>query len=187
MRVIAGTARSVPLVCPRGLNTRPTGDQIKETLFNIISPDIPGARFLDLFAGSGAIGIEALSRGAESAVFVDKSREANKCICANLEKTRLGGSAQVLLMDVYAALNELEHKGMQFDIIFMDPPYDMEIEKEVFQALSRSRIVSKDTMIIAEASAQTDFSYLEEEGFTLLREKKYKTNKHVFAVRSAEQ
>ena len=185
MRVIAGTARSVPLVSPKGMNTRPTGDQIKETLFNIISGEIPGAVFLDLFSGSGAIGIEALSRGAGEAVLVDKSRAAVKCIESNLARTHLEASAKVMLMDVYPAIKELEQRGKCFDIIFMDPPYDMEIEKNVFAALSGSSIAGQDTLIIAEASRKTDFSYLEDMGFTLLREKKYKTNKHVFAVRSA--
>ena len=186
MRVIAGTARSVPLDCPKGLNTRPTSDQIKETLFNIISGDVPGSRFLDLFSGSGAIGIEALSRGAEEAVLVDKSRAAVKCIESNLARTHLDSSAAVMLMDIYPALNELEHKGKHFDIIFMDPPYDMGIEKNVLAALSRSSILGEDTLVITEASAETDFSYLKEMGFKILREKKYKTNKHVFAVRSAD-
>ena len=95
MRVIAGTARRLPLVTPKGMETRPTTDRIKETLFNILQNDLPGCHFLDLFAGSGAIGIEALSRGAAKAVFVDNSKEALSCIRQNLEKTHLADRAIV--------------------------------------------------------------------------------------------
>ena len=95
MRVIGGTAGSIPLVTPAGRNTRPTTDRIKETLFNMLSPYIQGCRFLDLFSGSGAIGIEALSRGAASAVFVDSGREAVRCIEANLAKTHLQENARI--------------------------------------------------------------------------------------------
>ena len=89
MRVIAGKARRLPLVSPEGRGTRPTTDRIKETLFNILQDDIPGCRFLDLFSGSGAIGIEAISRGAKEAVFVEFGKEALSCIRANLKKTKL--------------------------------------------------------------------------------------------------
>ena len=96
MRVIAGTARSMPLRSIEGLETRPTQDRIKETLFNVIQADVPGAKFLDLFAGSGAIGIEALSRGAASAVFVENSKAAAACIKQNLAFTKLADNATVM-------------------------------------------------------------------------------------------
>ena len=98
MRVIAGTRRSLPLKTVKDDRIRPTTDRIKETLCNMLSPYIPGCRFLDLFAGSGAIGIEALSRGAEEAVFVDSSREAAACIEENAKKTHLGGRCRIVIM-----------------------------------------------------------------------------------------
>jgi len=104
MRVIAGTARRLILDTPKGLATRPTTDRIKETLFNIINNELPGANFLDLFAGSGAIGIEALSRGCKSAVFVENNREALACIWENLRRTKLLGAAKIMPMDVAGGL-----------------------------------------------------------------------------------
>jgi len=101
MRVIAGAARSLKLETPEGMDTRPTTDRIKETLFNMIQFDIQGACFLDLFAGSGGIGIEALSRGAKEAVFVDNSKEACNCITANLKHTKLEQAARVCRQDVF--------------------------------------------------------------------------------------
>ena len=110
MRVIAGTARRLPLVTPKGMETRPTTDRIKETLFNILQNDLPGCHFLDLFAGSGAIGIEALSRGAAKAVFVDNSKEALSCIRQNLEKTHLADRAIVIGQDCAGAIHALDAK-----------------------------------------------------------------------------
>ena len=107
MRVIAGTARSLPLKCIEGLDTRPTTDRIKETLFNMLQQGIPGCRFLDLFAGTGAIGIEALSRGAREAVFVEHQQKAAACIKENLSFTKLSDRARVLKADVVPALSPL--------------------------------------------------------------------------------
>lgn len=187
MRVIAGKAGSIPLKCLEGINTRPTTDRIKETLFNMISDQIPGCSFLDLFSGSGAIGIEALSRGAAEAVFVEKSRPAINVIRENLAKTRLEADARVIHADCRNAIALLEKEGKTFDIIFMDPPYDCQLEKDVFQCLKESTAADDDTLIITEASLKTSFSYLEEMGFQLIRIKKYKTNMHIFVRRMQEQ
>ena len=111
MRVIAGTRKSLPLKTVPGMNTRPTTDRIKETLFNMLQPYLPGCRFLDLFAGSGAIGIEALSRGAAEAVFVEQNRRAAECIRENLSFTRLAEQAQVLQTDARAAVELLGGQG----------------------------------------------------------------------------
>ena len=184
MRVIAGKARRLNLETLPGLDTRPTTDRIKETLFNILQADIPGASFLDLFAGSGAIGIEALSRGAENAVFVDKNPKACACIRRNLEFTRLPGGS-VLNMDVIQALRSLEGRAV-FDCVFMDPPYGKELETGVLEYLRTSSVITRETLIIIEASLETDFSYLGEGGFRLIREKIYKTNKHIFVKRESE-
>ena len=108
MRVIAGTARSMPLKCIDGLETRPTTDRIKETLFNMLQSEVPGSRFLDLFAGSGAIGIEALSRGAEYAAFAENNKKAYECVLDNLAFTKLADRSRVFFMDALGALRVLE-------------------------------------------------------------------------------
>ena len=111
MRVISGSARRIQLKTVEGLGTRPTTDRIKETLFNILQPELYRARFLDLFSGSGAIGIEALSRGCGMAVFVENNREAVACIRENLERTKLFQNAVVMQKDVFAAMDQLEKEG----------------------------------------------------------------------------
>ncbi len=186
MRVIAGSARRLRLKAPEGLDTRPTTDRIKETLFNMISADVAQARFLDCFAGSGGIGIEALSRGASEAVFIEKSPKAAACIRQNLRATRLEGKAQVLVRDVLDGLRRLENGG-SFGVIFMDPPYDHQWERRVLEYLRDSRLADEETLIIAEASLETDFSYAETLGFGVVREKCYKTNKHVFLKRAGRR
>jgi 16S rRNA (guanine966-N2)-methyltransferase len=182
MRIIAGTARSLPLRAPEGLDTRPTSDQIKETLFNMLQYDIPGCYFLDLFAGSGQMGLESLSRGGEYSVFVDNNRKAAKCIEENIHFTKFDTQARLINSDVISALYTLEGK-YKFDIIFMDPPYNKELEKNVLTYLKDSSLLKPDTIIIVEASAETDFDYLEELGFELTKYKKYKTNAHIFLKR----
>lgn len=179
MRVIAGKARRLLLDTPKGLATRPTTDRIKETLFNIINQDLPGATFLDLFAGSGAIGIEALSRGCKSAVFVEYDRAALSCIAANLERTKLAADAVVLPMEVMGALTYLKN-AEPFDIIFMDPPYRENLVKKVLMALATSNICNQDTLVIFEADLREETAFVEECGFEVIREKSYKTNKHLF-------
>ena len=183
MRVIAGSARSLKLKTPDGLDTRPTTDRIKETLFNIIGPTVYDSIFLDLFSGSGGIGIEALSRGAKEAVFVENDPKAMRCIKDNLRFTRLEPKAVTMTTDVMNALYRLEGEKI-FDIIFMDPPYNRELERKALEYLSGSDLVYDDTTIIVEASKETDFSYAEELGFSVIREKIYKTNKHVFIGRA---
>ncbi len=178
MRVIAGTARSLPLKAPEGLDTRPTTDRIKETLFNMLQADIPGAVFVDLFSGSGAIGIEALSRGAQKAYFVDNSPRAIACIQQNLTFTKTVNRAIVLKQDACSALNGI--REIRADIVFMDPPYGCGHEKSVLALLRGMNYVTENTLIIVEASLETDFSYLEEMGFRVEKEKRYKTNRHMF-------
>ena len=154
MRVIAGSARRSTLLAPQGLNTRPTADRIKENLFNIISPYVPGARFLDLFCGSGAIGIEALSRGAGEAVFVDTSREAVNVTQANIIRTKLTG--QIMHMCTLAAISRLEGEGRGFDIIFLDPPYGSGMLDKALEALDSSPLLSQDGILIAECSVDEE-------------------------------
>ena len=186
MRVIAGSARRLQLKTLDGIDTRPTTDRIKETLFNMIAPYIYDCMFLDLFSGSGGIGIGALSRGAREAVFVEKNPKAMACIKENLKFTRLENKAITWNRDVMTALHQMEGKKA-FDYIFMDPPYNQELERGVLEYLSGSSLVYEDTVIIVEASRETDFSYLDGLGFILLKEKVYKTNKHVFMEKAGKE
>lgn len=186
MRVIAGSARRLQLKTLDGMDTRPTTDRIKETLFNMIAPGIYDCVFLDLFSGSGGIGIEALSRGAKEAVFVEKNPKAMKCIKENLKFTKLENKAMTLTRDVMTALYQLEGEKV-FDYIFMDPPYNQSLERKVLEFLSGSTLIYEDTVIIVEASKETDFNYLNDLGFTILKEKVYKTNKHVFMEKCGKE
>ena len=182
MRVIAGTARRIQLETVKGNNTRPTTDRIKETLFNIINNDLYDIDFLDLFSGSGAIGIEALSRGANSATFVENNRNAIKCIETNLEKTNLKEQGNIVFGDVMRSLESLQLKKQKFHIIFMDPPYNKQLENKVLE----SCILDNDTLIIVEASLETDFSFTLNLGYEIKKEKIYKTNKHIFLKKLGE-
>lgn len=178
MRVIAGSARSLPLKTPEGMDTRPTTDRIKETLFNVLQPEIPGCVFIDLFSGSGGIGIEAISRGAQKAYFVELAPKAISCIQQNLAFTKFADRGIVLKQDVLAALSGIREE--QVDIIFMDPPYNQEHERRVLTLLKTLPYVTEDTLIVVEADLHTSFDYLSELGFEIVKEKKYKTNKHLF-------
>lgn len=180
MRVIAGTARSIQLKTVEGMDTRPTTDRIKETLFNILQMDIQGSNFLDLFSGSGAIGIEALSRGGASAVFVENSKKVCECIRENLTKTKLSDKAIVMETDVLTAINRLNSKGKVYDTVFMDPPYSLGIEASVLSALYNSQLIDEYTTIIIEAVKDRDFDFVYDCGFDISRIKEYKTNKHIF-------
>lgn len=184
MRVIAGSAKRLQLKTIDGIDTRPTTDRIKETLFNMISEYLADSYFLDLFSGSGAIGIEALSRGAAHAVFVEQSKKAMDCIRENLKYTKLAERAETYETDVLNALSRMEHHK-SFDYIFMDPPYNQLLEKRVLEYLSTSGLLSDDGIIIVEASLETDFSYVSELGFSIVKEKVYKTNKHMFIEKEA--
>lgn len=183
MRVIAGSARRITLKTLEGLDTRPTQDRIKETLFNILQYGLADCMFLDLFAGSGAIGIEALSRGAKAAVFVEQSVQAAAVIRDNLKATRLEEAAVVMQCDAITALKRLEGK-YRFDYIFMDPPYRQDLELQVLEYLAHSALIDEQSTVIIEASLDTSFDDLASLGFVLDRDKKYKTNRHVFVHRA---
>lgn len=182
MRVISGTRRSMPLKAPKGMETRPTQDRTKETLFNVLQNYVGGCEFLDLFSGSGSIGIEALSRGAAAAVFVENSRNAILCIKENLEFTHFKDNSTVMETDVMTALEKI--KGhIPFDIIFMDPPYAVKAEPAVLKVLKDAGYVTENTIIVMEMSLDRNMDFIEENGFEILKIKKYKTNCHVFIKR----
>lgn len=183
MRVIAGKAKGLKLKTIEGAATRPTTDRIKETLFNMLQPYMADCRFLDLFAGSGAIGIEALSRGAEFCVFVEQKRKTAGYIHENLHFTRLDQQATVMVTDAVSAVRQLDsHTGVKkpFDCIFMDPPYNMGLEMEVLEILRKTSLIDAYTLIVIEASLETQWDKVSEWGYTIVKQKIYKTNQHVF-------
>ena len=182
MRVIGGRAKRLQLKTLEGMDTRPTTDRIKETLFNMIDPWIADCDFLDLFAGSGGIGLEAVSRGAKKAVFVENSKKAAACIQENIRFTKFTSSCDLKCMDALSALRMLERRYV-FDIIFMDPPYRLGLEYDVLSHLKDSSILNEDTIIIVEESLDTDPYEMEKYGFEITRVKRYKTNQHVFLKR----
>lgn len=184
MRVIAGTARSLRLKTIEGTDTRPTTDRIKETLFNMLTGYTCDTRFLDLFSGSGGIGIEALSRGAEGCTFVELSPKAVSCIRDNLIHTKLEKKADVHKADAVSFVSSLGK--IDYDVIFMDPPYGRQLERAVMTVLSDKKFEA-DTLIVIEASLDEAFDYLDSLGFYVTKEKKYKTNKHVFVRKRIEE
>lgn len=134
MRVVAGMAGGVSLACPRTAGVRPTMDRVRGAIFSSLAEVVPGARALDLFAGSGAVGIEALSRGAASVVFVEQDRTTADFICRNLAKTRLEAGAQVCCLEVFKYLERRAENDPSFDLIFADPPYTTKTQPVDFAA-----------------------------------------------------
>lgn len=178
MRVISGTARGHNLKAPEGMDTRPTTDRIKETLFNIIARDLLDCKFLDLFSGTGAIGIEALSRGAEEAVFVDFSLESKKIIDYNLEHTKLKEKAKVYSQKVSEVVEKLSRNGEKFDIIFMDPPYKKGLADETLKLIKEKEILAEDGYIIVEHETVGELKI--PEGFQIFKEKEYRKTTMTF-------
>lgn len=146
----------------------------------MLQPHLCDCNFLDLFSGSGGIGIEALSRGAKYAALVDNGQQAVLCIRENLKRTKLEEYADVLQTDVFQGLRMLDAKKKYFHVVFADPPYNCELEKRVLEELKNTQLVDRQSLIIFEASLDTDLSYIEDLGYSIDRVKKYKTNKHVF-------
>lgn len=155
MRVISGTAKGTKLRSVAGHTTRPTADRVKESLFNILGPAIAGGDFLDLYAGNGGIGLEALSRGARSVIWIDLNPACTKMIQANLEKTRLAGGT-IYTNDVLRGLRQLARAKNSFDYIFLDPPYDRGLLVRTLELLDTLTILKKGGLIIAEASKKED-------------------------------
>lgn len=153
MRIITGSAKGMRLVAPKGLDTRPTGDRIKESLFNILGNNIIGKNVLDLFAGTGNLGIEALSRGAKSATFIDFATD--KFIKENLKRARLEEKAKVFKGDVFRVLNRL--KNEIYDIIFIDPPYHKGLSQKTMEILNSSTFFSDNGIIVLESGVDEEF------------------------------
>ena len=185
MRVISGKAKGLRLYSPEGIKTRPTADFIKESLFNIIHADLAGCRFLDLFAGSGAIGIEALSRGALYGCFVDVSNSCAALIYRNLEKARLLDTSGIMHMEAIAAIKKLKDDE-PFDIIFLDPPYfyqkDVDVALSTVKAIMQHGLLARNGYIIMEMSIKHDI--IEDEyndiGLSIFRVKAYSNTQLIF-------
>lgn len=169
MRVIAGTARGIQLKTPEGMQTRPTIDRVKEALFSIIHFDIPGAKVLDLFGGTGQLGIEALSRGASAATFVDQSDAACKLIRENLRRTKFDQKGSVIRGDYLEYLSRCRE---QYDIVFLDPPYAEVFLENALKRIAEIDILQSGGIIVAERPLGKDLPW-ELEGFTRSKDYKY--------------
>lgn len=161
MHIIGGLYHLRSLASPKGQEVRPTSSRLREALFNICQGYIQEARFLDLFAGSGAMGLEALSRGAKHATFIDNSRESIRCIEGNITSLNLETQTRVLYGDVFTWITKLQHEGRQFDIIFADPPYQqfkhakddlLSFGERVLHAIDASSLLTKDGVLFIEES-----------------------------------
>ena len=176
MRVITGKARGIVLKTPDGMLTRPTADRVKEALFSIIQFDVPTANVLDLFAGTGQLGIEALSRGAKAAVFVDEREDACKLVRENLKRTKLEEQGKVIRSDY---LTFLKNTRELFDIIFLDPPYAEVFLENSLKMITEIDILQSGGIIVAERPLGKDLPW-EFPGFT--RSKDYKYSKTVLTI-----
>ena len=176
MRVITGTARGRKLKTPTGYDVRPTSDQVKEAIFNIVQFDVEGRRVLDLFGGTGQLGIEALSRGAESAVFVDAREESCRLIRENLKRTKLENLGKVVRSDYLSYLNRCKE---QFEIIILDPPYAEVFLENALKTITEIDILHSGGIIITERPTGKELPW-EFEGFT--RSKDYKYGNTILAI-----
>ena len=170
MRIISGTARGLKLQSLDGPETRPTLDNVKEAIFSMLFYNCRDARVLDLFAGSGALGIEALSRGAGEAVFVDANPKACRVISANLEKSRLDSKASVFNTDAKGYLEKIAASGQGFDIIFLDPPYALGLLDEVLNLIKKYKLLNADGVIVCEFDNGT---CVDTKDYRLLKDKRY--------------
>lgn len=150
MRVITGVAKGRPLKSVKGREIRPTADRVKESLFNVIGGRVADAEFLDLFAGSGAVGIEALSRGASRCVFVELMTPHLKVVTENLATTGLADRAELLRRDARAAVADLGHRGQRFDLIFVDPPYGQELVPAALTGIAEQGLLKPEGLVVCE-------------------------------------
>jgi len=183
-RVIGGFLKGRKLSTPEGMDTRPTMDRTKEALFGSIQFDVPGSRFLDLFAGSGGIGIEAVSRGAVSLDLVEKDARACRVIRQNLQELGICDRSRLWTQDAEKALVLLEENHQQFDIIFMDPPYHKGWEEKIGTLIAESPLLAENGMLIIESSAETTVELPRMECFKV---KTYKTAKFSFFRKQPEE
>jgi 16S rRNA (guanine966-N2)-methyltransferase len=171
MRIISGTSKGRRLATQRGRALRPTSDRVKESIFNILQGELEGKSVLDLFAGTGNLGIEALSRGAKRTLFVEKGRQASQLIQRNLRQCGMEGRAEILPKDVNRAIGILHQKGEAFDLILMDPPYEKGLIRKTLMKLNTQRIYHKDSILVIEHGRREPLPD-RVEGWNLIRQRK---------------
>ncbi|MGM9532539.1 16S rRNA (guanine(966)-N(2))-methyltransferase RsmD [Intestinibacter sp.] len=157
LRVISGKARGLKLNTPKNEDVRPTTDRVKESLFNIINFDIMDSNVLDLFAGTGSLGIECLSRGASKCVFVDKSKESMSIVKSNIKKARVENESITMNIDFKSAILSLSNKGEKFNIIFMDPPYYKNMFEDALSMVDQNNLLEEDGVIVVEHDTKDSF------------------------------
>ncbi len=184
MHIIAGERRGAQLFAPKGMDTRPTQAKVKESLFNIIQAYVPDAVVLDLFAGSGNLALEALSRGAERAVMVDMDREACNCISRNVDKLRFGDRTHTVRADWRQAVAQLQGKANKFDLVFLDPPYRMIELHEMCDALANAGVLASGAMLVLEH--RTGIQCHLDQRFSLIKERAYGDTEIHFFLYDAE-
>lgn len=187
MKIITGLARGMSLDTLEGNETRPTSQRVKEAIFSMLQFDIEGTRVLDLFAGSGQLGLEALSRGAVKATFCDSSAEATNIVIKNAKKTRLFSSCRVSTCDYNQMIRGLSNKE-QYDIIFIDPPYKMNCIDDVLSKLLSGNIISDNAFIVCENGGEDIFNGNEElkQKFTIYKQNRYSIS-YVTVLRLAKE
>ncbi|NMD39048.1 MAG: 16S rRNA (guanine(966)-N(2))-methyltransferase RsmD [Christensenellaceae bacterium] len=171
MRIIAGIAKSRPILSPKGMGTRPTQDYIREALFNIIIKHVPDAVCLDLFGGSGALGLEAISRGAEHCVFCDKSYDAINTIKNNIKNLKFEEQSTLIKGDWEACLNKIADKNIKFDLVFLDPPYDFKKYSNIFETFNKLNLINDDALVVLEQEKSLDVA--EYDGFSHIDSRDY--------------
>jgi 16S rRNA (guanine(966)-N(2))-methyltransferase RsmD len=171
MRIISGTSKGRKLVTPRSQFLRPTSDRVKESIFNILQDEIVGKVVLDLFAGTGNLGIEALSRGAKKTIFVEKGRQALRLIQRNLTQFGLEERSEILPKDANRAIGILKQKGESFDLILMDPPYQKGLIQKTLMKLNSHQIYHKDSILVIEHNRREPLSTVME-GWNLIRQRR---------------
>ena len=187
MRIITGKARGLHLNVPKNYDVRPTADRVKESLFNIIGSKVVGAAVLDLFAGSGNLGLESWSRGAKFVQFVDNSRTSRKLTDSNIQKCRAEADCKVLKHDAEAAVDVLYKQGQRFDLAFVDPPYNKGWVQKILAKLAKSPILTEAGWLIAEHSAHDDIASAVPERYEIFRSQQYGETVLTFIKKKGEQ
>ena len=171
MRIIAGEAKGREITAPKGMHTRPTLAKVKEAMFGMVQFDIPGAVVLDLFSGSGSLGMEAISRGAQKAVFCDSDRQAYAIINANIKKLGFESRASVTFGDSLLLLKRLAMEGKRFDIVFLDPPYETDLESRAVRLLDEYGLLNEGAIVMCEHSASNPPVFTA--AYSVKKERKY--------------
>ena len=173
MRIITGKARGLHLNVPKNYDVRPTADRVKESLFNIIGSKIVDAAVLDLFAGSGNLGLESWSRGARLVQFVDNSRVSLRLTESNIQKCRAEAECKVLKHDAEAAVDLLYKQGQRFDLVFVDPPYNKGWVQKILVKLEKNPILAESGWLVAEHSMHDDIAIAVSDGYEIFRRQQY--------------